>query len=335
MNFMKWMTLAAATAFCAPAVANAGQKAALCVYDPGGQNGDIFNMMKDYQAAAVAWGVDFELKPYTDEKTAAEDFKASKCDAVLMTGIRTRAFHKFVGTIESMGGLPDYKSLRMVVKSILNKKATKLMKSGDYEVAGIYPGGAVFMFTRDKNVDTVEEMAGKRLATLDFDLAAKVMVKQVGATLVPSDVSTFAGMFNNGSVDLCYGPAAAYKPLELYKGLGTKGGIIRYPLAQMNLVMLTRAGKMPADYYQQSRDYASKNFSKALKMVKKAEKSIPSKYWIDIKPEDTARYDEMFLDVRVRLRDKEKVYSKTMLKIQRRIRCKNDAARAECAEKRE
>ena len=54
----------------------------LCVYDPGGASGDAYQIIKDYRTAAAGWGVNFTLKPYTDEKTAAEDFKAGQCQAV-------------------------------------------------------------------------------------------------------------------------------------------------------------------------------------------------------------------------------------------------------------
>lgn len=326
--------IALAAAFAA-APAGAVEKASLCVYDPSGANGDIFNLMKDYRTAAVGWGVEFTLQPYTDEKTASEDFKAGKCDAVLMTGTRVRAFHKFAGTAEAMGALPKYEQLKTVITNLSSAKAATLMKSGDYEVAGIFPGGAVYLFVSDRNTDTVEELAGKKLATLEFDDAAKVMVRQVGASMMGADVSTFSGMFNNGSVDAAYAPATAYKALELYKGIGSKGGVIRYPLAQMTLQLLVRDSKFADDFTQQSREYASKNFDRALSLVKQAEKEVPANHWIDIPEDDQKRYDQMFLDVRVRLRDQEKVYDKTMLTLLRRIRCQTDAARAECAEKRE
>ena len=43
----------------------------------------------------------------------------------------------------------------------------------------------------------------------------------------------------------------------------------------------------------------------------------------------------MFLEVRLRLRDREKVYAKKALKLMRKVRCRADAERAECAEKKE
>lgn len=328
-------TLIALGALAAPALAQTPQQATLCVFDPAGGNGDVFNAMKDYKAAALAWGVEFDLKPYTDEKTAAEDFKTRKCTAAMITGTRARQFHKFIGTIEAMGALPTYKALRMVALNIQSPKAAQLMKAGDYEIGGLFPGGAVYLLVRDRAVDSVKELAGKRLATLDFDDAAKTMVKQIGATLVPADVSTFAGMFNNGSVDAAYAPAAAYKALELYKGVGDKGGVIRYPLAQMNLILLSRTGDLPAEFFTKSREYAVSNFDKALKRVEAADKDVPAAKWVDIPDADKKEYDQMFLDVRVQLRDSQKVYDGTMLKLMRRIRCKLDATRAECAEKRE
>lgn len=308
---------------------------ALCVYDPGGGNGDIFNMMKDYRTAAKGWGVDFTLKPYTDEKTAAEDFKAGQCHAVLMTGTRSRQFQKFAGTIEAMGALPAYKQLNRVVKALSGPGASKLMRSGPYEIAAIYPGGAVYLLVRDRNVDTVPELAGKRLATLEYDEAAKTMVRKVGASLVAADVGTFAGMFNNGSVDACYAPATAYQALELYKGVGKKGGIIRYPLAQMTLQMLIRSKDFPKDFPAASRKFAATKFKTGLKLVSGAEKAIPAASWIEIPTADKARYDEMFRDVRITLRDKAKLYHPKTLTMLRKVRCKSDKARAECAEKRE
>ena len=315
--------------------AYAAEKRSLCVYDPGGANGDIFNMLKDYRTNAVGWGVDFTMKPYTDEKTAAEDFKAGQCHAVLMTGTRVRQFHKFSGSLEAMGALKTYDQLKKVISTLSKKRAGKLMKSGNYEVAGVWPGGAIYLLVRDRSVDTVAELAGKRIATLEYDEASKVMVRQVGASMVAADVGTFSGMFNNGSVNACYAPATAYKALELYKGIGTKGGVVRYPLAQLTLQLLIRTKDFPADFGSASRAYASSKFGAGMKFVKDAEKAVPKKHWIDIPTKDKARYDEMFLNVRIRLRDKEKIYHPTTLKLLRKVRCKSDPTRAECAEKRE
>jgi hypothetical protein len=316
-----------------PSQARAADERSVCVYDPSGANGDIFQMMKEYKAAALEWGVAFELKPYTDEKIASEDFKAKQCDAVLMTGTRGRSLNTFSSSLEAMGALPTYPLLKSVLKRLLSAKGSKVLNpKGSTEVAAIFPGGAVYLLVRDRKVNTVEQLAGKKIATLDFDTAAKYMVQHVKASMSAADVSTFAGMFNNGNVDAAYAPATAYKALELYKGVGSKGGVIRFPLAQMTLQLFVHSDRFPEGFAQSSRDYAIKSFDRALKAVSKGEKDIKGSSWVEISGDDKARYEQMFQSVRVHLRDKEKVYAPKALKLMRMVRCKADAARAECAQ---
>ncbi len=311
------------------------QKKSLCVFDVSGANGDAFAIMKDYQVAAAGWGVDFELKPYTNEKTAADDFKAGKCDAVLLTGLRARTFNKFSSTLEAMGAIPSYDLLEKAIGLLSGPKAGDMLKSGDYETVVILPMGAVYLFVKDKSTRTIESLAGKTIATIDFDQAAKTMVREAGASLNAADISTFAGMFNNGAVDACYSPATAYKPLELEKGIKSNGGIVRYPLAQLTAQVIIRSADFPAEFALKSREWSKGEFGRVLKIAKKAEDAIPAKYWIDVPDADRVRYDQLFLDVRVRLRDTDNVYDKQMLTLMRRLRCQADKSRAECAEKRE
>lgn len=84
---------------------SAGTKS-LCVFDLLGANGPIYAQMKDYQIEALDWGVDLQLKPYTNEKHAATDFKSGQCDAVSFTGIQSRQFSPFSGTLDAMGHCP-------------------------------------------------------------------------------------------------------------------------------------------------------------------------------------------------------------------------------------
>src|SRR5690606_2828431 len=148
----------------------------VCVFDPSGANGDAFNMMKDFRTAAVAWGVELDLKPYTDEKTAAEDLKAGKCHASLLTGVRARNFNRFAGTLEAMGALRTYKELETLLQLLAKPKAAEKLRGSEYTTASIFPAGAVYLFVRNKAWSSVSALAGKRIATLDFDQAAITMV---------------------------------------------------------------------------------------------------------------------------------------------------------------
>ena len=328
--------LTAALAIAALAVpATAAEKRTMCVFDVGGANGDAFNIMKDYRAAAVAWGYDLDLRPYTDEKTAAEDFKAGQCDAALLTGVRVRQFVKFSGSVEAYGAVSSYALLKKVITSLSSPKAAKLMKSGAYETAGILPGGAVYLFVADRSVDTVGELAGKSIATLAYDKAAQMMVRHVGGAVAAAELGTFGGMFNNHSVDACYAPAFAYNALELHKGVGDKGGMIRYPLAMFTYQILTKSDRFDDNFKTGSREWSVRSYAQFQGIIDRSEKAVPANVWIDIPAEDRARYDVMFQEVRVRVRDEAKLFDKTMLRLLRRMRCKDDATRAECAQKKE
>ena len=314
-------------------------KLPLCVFDISGANGDTFTAAKEYQTAALAWGVDFELKPYSNEKAAADDLRAGKCKAALITGVRARQFNAFTGSIEAIGGIPDYDVLKSVMRQVQDpKNATRLashLKSGEFEVAGLFPIGGVYLFVKDKSTNTKEKLAGKKIATLDYDQAAVVMVDVAGASMASADITNFAGMFNNGAVDACYAPAAAYKPLELQKGLKSAGGVIRLPLAMLSVQLIIRSADVPADFAVKSREYAFSKFPNMIALAKKAEAGIPASYWIEVVAADKDRYEQLFQDVRVRLRDKEKVFHKDMLRMMLNARCAKDKNRAECAAKRE
>lgn len=318
---------------CLGSHAFAGEARTLCVYDPSGANGDAYLTMKDYQVAASAWGVDFTLKPYTNEKTAADDFKAGQCDAAFLTGVRARGFTKFAATVEALGATPSYALLGEAVKLMANPKVAPKLKTGDYETAMVMPMGAVYLMVRDRSWNSIEAIAGKRVATIGFDAAATHMVQLAGASMVSADISTFGGIFNNGAADICYSPATAFKPLELEKGVKDKGGIIRYPIAQLTGQVLIHSSKFTPEFAQASRQYGADNYAKILTISTKSDKGIADKYWIDIDAEARARYDSIFQNVRIKLRDEDKIYDKEMLGLMRRLRCKADATRTECAQK--
>ncbi|WP_369600779.1 putative solute-binding protein [Hahella sp. SMD15-11] len=302
-----------------------------CIFDPIGANGPLFNVMKSAKPAALKWGVALELKAYTDEKIAAEDFKAGQCDSVLLTGTRAREFNKFTGTLEAMGAIKTDEQMKMVLDTLASPKAAKLMRSGEYEVAGILPAGAIYLFTRDRSIDTVEEMQGKKVATLDYDEASLTMVRKVGASVVGASSANFAGKFNNGSVDIAYAPAVAYTPLELYKGTQPNGGVFNYKIAQMNFQIIIRPDRFPEGYGQKVREYAASRYEEAYDIIRKAEAEIKPSEWINPDPEKVAGYDKLLREVRIALRDKG-VYDAKALRLMRKVRCKSNPTAAECTQ---
>ena len=199
----------AALSFAAVAPMAAAQSVTMCVFDVIGANGDMYNMVKDYALEMKAHGVDFELRPYTDEGVAVGDFNSGQCDAVAATDLRTRPFNRFTGSISAVGAIPTYDDLKTTLATLAQAKAAPLMKQGDYEVLGIVPAGAGYLFVNDRSIDTAGELAGKRMATLDYQKDAIHMVNHVKATVVTSDITNIADNYNNVSFETAYAPAIA------------------------------------------------------------------------------------------------------------------------------
>ncbi|MEA1081293.1 putative solute-binding protein [Marinobacter qingdaonensis] len=306
----------------------------VCVFDVIGANGDLYNMVKDYALEMKAHGVDLELKPYTDEGVAVGDFNAGQCDAVAATDLRTRPFNRFTGSISAVGALPTYDDLKTLLATLAQPKAAPLMKENGYEVLGIVPAGAGYLFVNDRSIDTAGELAGKRMATLDYQKDAIHMVNFVKATVVPSDITNFAGKFNNGSVDTAYAPAFAYEALELYKGLGDDGGIVDYPLAQLTIQIIARDEVLPDETAQQAREVAWGMFPQAMNLIASQEKAIPDDKWVKIPEKDIQGYQEMFRQNRLEMRDgmngAPDVYHPKMLGLLSKIRCASNPSASEC-----
>jgi len=330
---MRKFLAAASLALMAP-VAVSAQPLSVCVFDVIGANGDVFNVMKDYALEVKPLGVDLQLKPYTDEGVAVGDFNAGQCDAVAATDLRTRPFNKFAGSISAVGALPTYDNLETLLATLAQPRAGALMKSDGYEVLGIFPVGAGYLFVNDRSINTASALAGKRMATLEYQRDAIHMVNYVKATVVPSDITNFAGKFNNGSVDTAYAPAFAYEALELYKGIEPNGGVVDYPLAQLTVQLIAREGILDDETAQKAREAAWGMHGQVMALIKSQEAAIPDNKWIRIPDNDIVGYQEMFRENRLEMRDgvnnAPPVYDARMLKLMANIRCASNPGAAEC-----
>ncbi|CBL44958.1 RND type efflux pump involved in aminoglycoside resistance [gamma proteobacterium HdN1] len=308
------------------------QKRVFCVFDLIGKSGPVYSAMQDYRLQALNWGVDLELRPYSDEKIVAEEFKAGTCDMAAITGLRGRGFNPFTGTLDSIGSIPDYSILHAVLEKLASPQLAPLMKSGDYEVVGIAPAGGAYLMVNDRNINTVNALSGKKIAVLDFDKSQAVMVESIGASPVTATIANFGSMFNNGAVDVIGAPAVAFQPLELYKGIGTKGGVIDYALVQLTLQVLIRPSKFPEGFGQKSREYVYSQYDRNMAEITKSTEAIKPEYWVKISDKDKIGYQEMLRQSRLKLRD-EGIYDGKMLKFLSRVRCELDASLTECTAK--
>ena len=333
MRVFKNFALAAVAALGVSAVspAQAMVDRSLCVFDIIGASGDIYSIMRDLKTEAAGWGVNLHLKPYTDEKIAAEDLKADQCDGAVLTGLRVRQFNSFAGSMEAIGAIPTYEELRTVMRVLASEapSITEKMKSGSYTMGGMVPMGAAYLFVKDKEIDTVGELSGKSISVMEYDPAQAQMASKVGMSPVLSDITNFAGRFNNNSVDICFAPVVAYSALELYKGMQPDGGIIRYTLGMLTTQIVLQADRFPEGFDLKSRQFMLGQFDRAMTVIENAEREVDDKWWIEIPEQDKLRYDEMLREARIEMTN-DGIYNADLVDLLKKVRCKYDASRAEC-----
>jgi len=224
--------------------------------------------------------------------------------------------------------------VRTLIRTYADPAAAKLMIDGPYEIGGITPLGAAYPVLNDRKINTVEALAGKRIASFDYDKAQAVMIQRIGAQPVSADITNFSTKFNNGAVDMIAAPTMAYKPLELYKGIGKNGAIARFPIMILTYQVVLNRSKFPDGFGEKSRDYWASQFDRSLQLIKQADASVPPSTWLELTSENSYKYTLMLRESRIDLAQKG-LYDKRGLKVIKKIRCKINPADPECATKSE
>ncbi len=304
----------------------------MCVWDIAGTNGPTFQAMKHYQTAALSWGVKLELHPYSDPKIATDDFKAGACDLVNIPGILGRNFNNFTGSLDAIGAVPSYEHLKILLQTLATDKASKYMKKGAFETVSIIPGGSVYLFLNDRGAVTLQKLAGKKVPVLDDAPEVRVFAEKAGLTPVSASITTAFSKFNNNAVDIIAGPAVVYEALELHKGLGEKGGIIKLPLMQLTLQIIARHDRFPEGFGEKSRLYAVNKFDESLALSLGAEGRLPKKYWITLSEKDQQDWMKVFKASRMNFL-KEGIYNQKTLQLMWSVRCRKEPSLAECSSK--
>jgi len=267
---------------------------------------------------------------YTNESVAAKDFEIGACDGLVATGIRTRKYNSFTGSLDAVGGLPNYDAVLLALKSMGSPQLQPVMQQSDFEVGGVLPFGTAYVFVRDREINSLAKAAGKRVAALSHDESQRKLIEQVGAQPIAADVSNYGSMFNNGAVDIIVAPSIAYSPLELYKGIGKKGGIIQLPVAMVTYQIILRKSKFQPGSGQKLRAYVAQEMPKALEAVKKIDRQIPDKAWMKMSDADKVEYTTMMREARISL-SKDGVYNGCALRLLKKVRCSVNGAASECS----
>ena len=280
-------------------------KQQVCVFDLLGKAGESYKFLEEWALVSKKWGAQVQLISFQDEDLADKAFQNDKCDAVYMTSMRARTYNKFAGSIDALGGVPSNKIAQKAVEYVLDPRNTKRMtttlQGESYEVAGIGLIGSAYIFVKDRSLNTIEKAQGKKFAILHYDRAQRVMVERVGAVPVISDISNFIKKFNTGEVDVVAAPAYAYKPLEIEKGLGSKGAMLNFPVVNVTADLIVRPERFPAQFGEQSRQWFLQKIPQSFAMVQRLEAAIPSKIKMQLSKEDKEKYQRLLREGRIDL----------------------------------
>ena len=92
--------------------AHANNPQTLCIFDVAGSSGDAYSLMKDFALESQKRGVALKLYVYKEEADAIFAFEQKQCQALMLTDIAARQYNKFVGSINAVGAVPNYRVAR-------------------------------------------------------------------------------------------------------------------------------------------------------------------------------------------------------------------------------
>lgn len=132
--------------------------------------------------AAKTWRSDITLLGYQNEAQAQNDFKQANVDGVYMTSMRARSYNNS-RSVDAIGAVPSYAIAQKAISFALDKRNQRRLTSriGNqvYEVVGIRKLVWLIFCVKDKNVNSIEQIKGKKFAVLAYDEAQKIVVKSL------------------------------------------------------------------------------------------------------------------------------------------------------------
>lgn len=302
----------------------------ICIFDLGGTSGDTYILMKDFALQSQKWGVPLQLSVYAEETEVIRAFQQQDCQGMVLTDIAARQFNRFVGSMNAVGAIPNYRVARAVYQTMLHPKLEPYMTEGRTEVAGVVPMGLVYSFSQDRQyVATLGNMMGKRIGVLDTDPLQSRLIKRIGAQPIPQKTSRYQKLFNQHLIDILPAPVVAYSALELEQGLGEKGGVSRFPLLLLSQVLIVDPSAFPQGYGQWGRGWMHAEVPRLLRQIDQHERSVPPRRWVDIPASDQLGYRRLMREMRVNF-IQESIYDRKMLTLIKRVRCALNPQEFDC-----
>jgi len=212
------------------------------------------------------------------------------------------------------------------LKTLTSKKASKLMRKGDYEIVGILPLGASFFYINNRENERPQNFNNLRIAVSNYAPGLSYIANLLEMIPVSVTDRAAAGMFNAGNIDLTINTNIDYEYFNLYQGLGGTGGILQFPVKQLTMQLIVRHEDLPSENFSQNlRDM----FFAQHRTILHKESDIPGNYKIYVDKSILDVWGELFRKTRISLRE-QAIYDPKALTLFRKVRCKVNPNRDEC-----
>lgn len=297
-----------------------------CVYDI---TGDVAQIMKDYAIQTQQWDIETKFKVYTDDQEAIKDFKNKHCDAVVASNFITRKYNAFMGTLGAVGLIPNNQVAQQVFLALGEPYMAKYMIQNNYENVGWMPIGFAYFMVKDRSINSISQLTGRRLGVMREDPSQERMARRVGAIPKYINFQNAAAQFINNEIDVLPAPIYAYQPFELQKGLGYHGGVINFPVSYVSLNFIIRRNVFPKNYGQLSRNWFTHRTPRMMQNVLRWEQAIPKKYWYDLPISERQSYQRIVAQLR-REFISARIYHYDFVKLVLSKHCENDEQYFEC-----
>jgi hypothetical protein len=300
-----------------------------CIFDVAGTSGQTMQFIQSYALSAKKWGANLSFVVYRDELQAVNAFKEGKCQGIAATGFATRQFNSYTGSLSAVGAIPSNALARTILGLLASEKLAPDMLQNGYEAVGVFPGGLAYLLVKDRQLNSLEKIQGKRMGVLEIDPPQQRMVAQIGAVPVYVTTANAGLLFQNNTVDILPLPVIAFEPLEVYRSMGKTGGIVRFPITFLTMSVIIKPEHFPKNYGKQSRTWFARESSQLMNILTKKEADVPASLWIDLSSQEKVNYLRLLRQMRLEFL-KNGTFNPKMMGLLKRLRCQQEPRSFEC-----